>query len=189
MRSTRVFAAALVASLAGSGCVALDRATVETHDRNPIVVRANNDEDAWERAVATLHDFKFPILRENKLDGVIETDYRVGSGLFEPWNADAVGLGNKLEGTLQSMRRKVFLTLTPTRAGYEVGVQALKELEDVPGVGRAGGPGRATFQSDRTLRRDLDVVGGPNVPGGWAYVGRDHELEAAILRRAASRFE
>ena len=34
-------------------------------------------------SIDVLHDYRFAIARENKLDGVIETEYKVGSGLLE----------------------------------------------------------------------------------------------------------
>ena len=36
----------------------------------------------------------FEIARENKLDGVIETQYKTGAGILEPWHPDTVGLSS-----------------------------------------------------------------------------------------------
>jgi hypothetical protein len=116
------------------------------------------------------------------LDGVIETDYRVGSNVLEPWHGDSVGAYNRLESTLQSVRRKVRVDLTPVEGGYLVGVEAFKEHEDLPGVAE-NTAGAATFRKHTPLERNLSVVVGQSSPSGWYPLGRDNDLEQAILVR------
>ena len=147
---------------------------------NPVFVPANNQHAAWERTVDTLHAFHFPIARENRLDGVIESDYRVGSGVLEPWHLDSVGAANRLESTLQSIRRKVKVDLTPVEGGYLVGVEAYKELEDLHGTAE-NTTGAATFRKNSPLERNLSVVVGQSSPSGWISLGRDTDLEQSIL--------
>lgn len=147
---------------------------------NPVFVPANSQHSAWERTVDALHDFHFPIARENRLDGVIETDYRVGSNVLEPWHGDSVGAYNRMESTLQSIRRKVRVDLTPVEGGYLVGVEAFKEQEDLLGVAE-NTAGAATFRKNTPLERDLNVVVGQSSPSGWISLGRDADLEQAIL--------
>ncbi|QDT63221.1 hypothetical protein [Calycomorphotria hydatis] len=155
---------------------------------NPIFISCANHEYAWERTVDGLHDYGFPIARENKLDGVIETGYRVGSGLLEPWNKDSVGFYNRLESSLQSIRRKARVTVAPAQGGCYIGVEAIKELEDVRATSRDS-TGGASFQIDRPLSRDLDLVNEFTAPHGWIYQGRDHELEQALLKQIQKRIE
>lgn len=147
---------------------------------NPVFVPANVQHAAWERTVDTLHAFHFPIVRENRLDGVIETDYRVGSNILEPWHGDSVGAANRLESTLQSIRRKVKVDLTPVDGGFLVAVEAHKELEDLNGVAE-NTTGAATFREGAPLERNLKVVVGQSSPSGWTSLGRDTDLEQAIL--------
>lgn len=128
----------------------------------------------------TIHNYKFQIARENKLDGTIQTDYKVGSNFFEPWHADSVGFDNKLESTLQSIRRRVFVSVTPIEGGYLLGVEAFKEIEDVK-TQTASAPGGATFEQDLSLRRDLNLVQEQSEPTGWIPIGRDPALEQDIL--------
>lgn len=149
---------------------------------NPMLVPAANEEVLWERTVDVLHDYHFQIASENRFSRVIETDYRTGSGLLEPWHHDSVGHENRLESTLQSVRRKVFVRLTPDEAGrgYAVSVEAYKEFEDLPGVA-ANSPGGATFQESTPLERDLNLVVGQSAPSGWIPAGRDAALEQSVL--------
>ena len=148
---------------------------------NPLFVSTTNEDFLWERMVETLEDFQFPILEENRQQRKIKSDYKVGASVFEPWHADSVGFKNRLESTLQSVRRRVVVTLIPSeqQAGYTVNVEAYKELEDLPGVA-ANSPGGATFMNSRPLDRDLNLVVGQSAPSGWMWAGRDYQLEQSI---------
>ncbi len=154
---------------------------------NPVFIPGGNQEVVWERAVDVLHDYPFEIARENRLDGVIETQYKVGSGLLEPWHKESIGFDERLESTLQSIRRRAFVSITPAEGGFLVGVEAFKELEDLPGLA-ANSAGGATFQENRALDRDLNQVVGQTAPSGWIPVGRDLALEADLLNRLRHGF-
>ena len=146
---------------------------------NPILVRAQNDDACWEKTVDLLHDY-FEIQKENRLDGVIETRPKVGASLLEPWHRDSAGLRNRLESTLQSIRRRAFVSVTSTSDGYLVGVEVFKEIEDVHHSG-GNAAGSATFQENRPLHRDLRTLVGASTPEGWVSLGRDTTLEQRIL--------
>jgi len=154
----------------------------------PIFIAASDSEFVWERLVDVLHDYPFAIKRENKLDGVIETEYKTGSNLLEPWHRDSPGLKNRLESGLQTIRRKVFLTMTPVEGGYVVTVRAEKEIRSTnghPSINTAGG---ATFQENQPLQRDLTAVLGPARQAGWVRRGRDYTLEHALAARVQAVF-
>lgn len=153
---------------------------------NPIMVRANNSDEAWERAVDVVHLYLFEIERENKLGGLLETRYKTGANVLEPWHRDSVGLTNRMESTLQSIRRKAYVSLTPVDGGYLIGVEAHKELEDVAKA--ANLQGAATFLDDAVLQRDLNAVVGQATPSGWVSKGRDVALEQAMLKSLSSAF-
>jgi hypothetical protein len=153
---------------------------------NPVFIRANDNELVWERTVDVLHEYHFDLDREDKLAGVIETRYRVGSGWLEPWHADSVGYWNRWESTLQSIRRKAFISVTAVDGGFLVGVEAMKELEDVANADPRAG--RATFLDNSPLQRDLDIVSGAPAPAGWIPQGRDPELEQALLQSLSAAF-
>lgn len=147
---------------------------------NPVFVRANNNEDAWERTVDVVHNYLFEIERENKLGGVLETRYKTGASFLEPWHGDTVGPDNRLESTLQSIRRKAYVSVTPVQGGYLIGVEAHKELEDVAQA--ANLQGAATFLDDTLMPRDLNAVVGQATPSGWVSKGRDEALEQSMLK-------
>ncbi|MFO1093884.1 MAG: hypothetical protein U0992_11320 [Planctomycetaceae bacterium] len=156
---------------------------------NPMGVAFGNDDVLWERTVDVLHDYQFQIVREDRLARVIETEYKVGSGCLEPWHHDSVGPYNRLESTLQSIRRRVRITLAPSNVGggYAIMVEAFKEREDLPGIA-ANSPGAATFSESTPFSRDLNPVVGQTQPSRWIPVGRDLDLEQAILARLRSTY-
>jgi hypothetical protein len=172
--------------VSGSGC-AMRRPVIAG---NPIFVPAQNEDAAWERTVDVVHDY-FDIARENRIlgsqPGIIETRWRIGANVLEPWHHDSHGLDNRLESTLQSIRRRAFISLTPAEGGYLVSVEVFKEIEDLPGVANTT-VGGATFHLASPLRRDLDLVTGQSSQSTWDPLGRDEVLENEMLRRVQSAF-
>ncbi len=165
----------LVSLTALTGCVSMSQPC-----SNPLFVRANNCEDVWERTVDVLHAYQFPIDRENKLDGTIESKYKIGSGVLEPWHADSPTFGDRLESSLQTIRRRATFMIYPSEGGYFVTCEVQKEIED-PDHLIFNSPGYATFRETTPLQRQLDVVIGPSTPDGWLPQGRDPNLEASML--------
>lgn len=172
---------------AQTGCVGTGRGAQSSNApiTNPIFVASNNQESVWERAVDVLHDYRFEIARENRLDGIIETDYKVGSSVLEPWHRETVGHENRWESTLQSIRRRAVVSIVPAEGGFLVSAECFKELEDLPGVA-TNSAGGATFQESTPLQRDLDLVVGQSAPSGWLPQGRDTVLEQDMLHRLNS---
>lgn len=174
----------LIAS--ASGCATMQYAQPVAVS-NPMYIPVNNQEAIWEGAVDMLHDFQFPVTRENRLDGIIQTDYKVGSGVLEPWHHDSVGHDNIWESTFQSIRRRAFISIIPAEGGYLVGVEAFKEKEDLQGLA-ANSPGGATFRKSSPIQRDLNLAVGQTTPSGWIPQGRDAALENEMLRQLSYAF-
>jgi len=154
---------------------------------NPILIRSNNHDAVWEKTVDVLHAYQLPIERENRLDGIIETKYKVGSGTLEPWHHDSVTVGDRLESSFQSIRRRATISVTPGQGGYLVGVQVLKEIEDPQNL-IVNSAGTATFPQASTLNRNLQVVVGPATPDGWVLLGRDSNLEQDLLNSLQNEY-
>lgn len=180
MRRSQIFLM-LCGLLVCGGCQSLRQAAPGPAVQ-PLFVASGNQNAVWERTVDVLHEYPFAIRREDRLDGVIETEYKIGSGLLEPWHQDSVGHYQRLESTLQSIRRRVVVNVTPAEGGFYINVEAYKELEDVVGLA-ANSAGGATFQESTPLQRDLDLVVGQTTPSGWISQGRDFALEQDILQR------
>lgn len=174
---------ALALSLSvGAGCVGPQVAEMPQYLPNPVFIACADYDTVWENSVDVMHSLQLPIQRESKLDGIIETNYKVGAGLLEPWHQDAVTVTDRLEGSFQSIRRRAIMSITPAQGGFMVGVEVLKEIED-PDRLIINSPGYATFQENTPLQRDLNVVIGRATPEGWILQGRDPGLEQSILAR------
>ena len=96
----------------------------------PTVVPGTITETTWEQTVNALHSFHFSIEKENRLAGTIQTGYLPGAGLLEPWHFDSVTLGDRIESSLQPIRRRALVTLTQLDTGIQVHVEVIKEREN-----------------------------------------------------------
>ena len=91
----------------------------------------------WSQVVDAVDDY-FRITREQPvqnsdgiiLDGRIETSYRIGASLLEPWRKDSTAGFERLQSTLQSIRRRCIVIVRPRGAAYTIGVVVQKDLED-----------------------------------------------------------
>ena len=186
--SERVSQAVLAATVTGlllnsGGCLSGPSPHAPLRVQNAIQVPAEQYDVVWERAVAVLNDLHFMVARESKQEGMIATEFRAGSNLFEPWHHDSIGFGNRLESTLQSIRRRVFVSFRNASPGLvTVHVRVDREIEDLPGIA-ANYEGGATFSESRPLERDLNQVVGQSGPSRWIPRGTDPALESEIMRR------
>lgn len=183
-----VIACALIA-VAG-GCRSVRPQPIVAAPAGPVYVPNIDSTRVWERIVDVLHEYHFTIARENRLEGVIETEYKPGASVFEPWHPDSVGSPQRWESTFQSIRRRVVITFQPAGDGGNfINVRVDKEIEDIPGLA-ANSTGAATFGENQTLERDLDPVVGQAGATRWLPRGRDPALEQVLntsIRNALMR--
>lgn len=180
--------AAALSALFVAGCATQLRAPVDARAAtNPFLLPVGSSpqsfETTWERCVDVLHQYKFEIERENRLAGTIETTYKVGAGVAEPWHPDSPSLHTRLESTFQSIRRKVLIRIMREDggAGYLVGVEALKEREDTGrGVATSRGDGR--FNEYSLAEDNYSKAIGESEYSGWVPLGHDLELERALIQ-------
>jgi len=174
---------------------------------NPILVPAADRDVAWDNLVDVVDDF-FKIEREDRVrltgdilnEGQIETFPQTGATLLEPWRPDSANAYERLESTLQSIRRKAFIRVIPDAGGYLVDVAVFKELEDVERPMYAT-TGAAVFRTDNTLDRNTEAepslarqvgdqprpVANSRPTAGWIGIGRDAALEQELLARIHER--
>jgi hypothetical protein len=147
---------------------------------NPMLIPSNDFEKVWSETIAVVDKY-FDIASENRLSGTIITEPMVGATIVEPWRGDSVGISDKIESTLQTIRR--FAIINVDRApggGYLVKVQVRKEIEDLVKPDRQAA-GRAVFNNDFPVNRTREVVGPVPISQGWIPRGRDPSLEQVIL--------
>jgi hypothetical protein len=160
---------------------------------NPILIPIGDSQCAWEEIVGTIHSY-FRIEREEPIrqigntltDGNITTLPEVSPTLFEPWRHDTVGRDQLLENTLQTMRRRAIIHVTPAQGGHYVSVIVFKELEDLRRPEHANA-GSATLRYDTTLTQTEQPITGVETAKNWIPRGRDTALEQQIIGDLLSR--
>ncbi len=161
---------------------------------NPTLIVATDPFHVWETVVEVVGDY-FAIAHEEparRVDSVVtegrlETLPELGATIFEPWRYDSVGLEERLESTLQTIRRRAVVRVMPGERGFWVEVAVFKELEDARRPSRATA-GAATFRTDTSLVRIDSPVGEQPPTAGWIPLGRDEALEQRILGHLLTRF-
>ncbi len=158
---------------------------------NPVFIPAADPRCGWEQVVDTVDDY-FRIEHEQPAQalgdvGNITAVAEVSPTIFEPWRQDTVDPQERWENTLQSMRRRAVVHVTPTQRGQWVEVQVFKELEDDKHPDRATA-GAATFRYDNSLTRIENPIGGQPITKGWISRGRDTSLEQYMIGDLLSRF-
>jgi len=175
-----------------SGC-ALGPNPVYQPNPNPMRVPPGDKDVLWDTVVDVVDD-DFTIDREVRVrqegevltEGRIDTFPEVGSTIFEPWRGDSADAYEKVESTLQSIRRQALVRVVPTGDGYLIDVTVFKELEDVRRPERATA-GAALFRNDTPKPGKREPVGERVSALGWIPLGRDTALEQRILSKISTR--
>jgi hypothetical protein len=174
---------------------------------NTVTIPPIDAEVIWTRLVDVVDDY-FKVSREQRVifaagvptEGLIETYPQTGATLLEPWRGDSVGFQERLECTLQSIRRRGVIRMQPDPAGWRIEAVVSKELENLPRPMRAT-TGGASFRNDDSLYRygtPLPTLGqqvgdqprpvaSPTRSAGWIPMGRDPLLEKRILDKLLAR--
>jgi hypothetical protein len=160
---------------------------------NPIFVPVVDSSCAWEHVASTVssyfridHEEPVRVMNNSPVEGVLTTKAEVSPTIFEPWRHDTVDPEQRLENTLQTIRRRAMVRVTPVQGGHMVDVQVYKELEDLPKPERSTA-GAATFRYDDSFTRIEDPVSGDQAPKGWIAKGRDISMEQHIIGDLMSR--
>ena len=169
---------------------------------NPALLRVANHELVWEGVVDVVSDYfridqEHPVrLQGNTLfEGWIDTFPKPGATLLEPWDHDSADSYERLESTLQSIRRYAVVKVIPAQnGGFWIEVAVYKELENLlrPDHSTAGS---ATFRNDVSpTRNDLSPTRNvnpaqpPAIIQNWIPQGRDTVAEQRILGQILDRF-
>jgi hypothetical protein len=147
---------------------------------NPLVVPSTDFENIWNKTIAVVDKY-FDIESENRLARTIKTQPQMAATILEPWALDSVTFEDRVEASLQTIRRVAIIRIDPApTGGFLVKVEVLKFLEDM--VKPVSQPaGRAVFTNDFPVNRVREIVGPVPAPLGWIKKDRDRNLEQAIL--------
>jgi hypothetical protein len=164
---------------------------------NPVFVPSAGDPLCfWETLVDVVDDY-FPIEHEEPVrligntptKGSLTTVPQVSPTVFEPWRHDAGDHDQRVENTLQTMRRRAAVRVDPAPegGGYWVEIVVAKELENCVKPEHATA-GAATLRYDSTLTGIVNPVTGESIHENWIDKGRDVALEQKMIGHLMSRF-
>ena len=158
---------------------------------NPIIVPCNHPEFVWEQVVDVMDDYfkikdEMPVRQIMGSEGELVTYPEVGSTLLEPWRHDSANFGERLECTLQTIRRQAVVRVKMVEGGYMIDVAVYKQLEDLARPQNAIA-GRATFAYSSTQVGVIDPITDEPLELGWVPQGRDAALEQRILSDITDR--
>ncbi len=155
---------------------------------NPLELPPVADDFLWLQVVDTLDDY-FRIARQQPvvnsqglvLEGKLETSYKVAGSILQPWQKDNTTGFERLQSTLQTIRRRAIVTVRPVSSGYSVEVIVQKDLEDTDRTQHAT---ESVIGAEKGEQRSLraDTFGESPQTIGWIPLGRDTSLEQAILK-------
>jgi hypothetical protein len=150
---------------------------------NPIIVPSGDFEAVWNASVVAVDQY-FDIFTEDRVQRKIVTQNKSGATLLEPWDGDSVDFHERLECTLQTIRRFAIVTVepSPNGQGWAVRVEVRKQLEDLAQPDRQS-IGRAVFNNTFPVNRTREVIGPIQAPIMWIDRGRDPKLEQVILAK------
>ena len=137
---------------------------------NPIVVPSTDFENVWNKTIAVVDKY-FDIESENRLSRTIRTQPQMGATMLEPWALDSATFQDRLEASLQTIRRAAVIHVDPApTGGFLVKVEVYKFLEDMAKPDRQAA-GRAVFNNDFPVNRVREIVGPVPAPLGLDQTG------------------
>ena len=160
---------------------------------NPIFISGTDSDLVWETVVDVLDDY-FRIETELRptgdcvTEGVLRTHPLVGATLLEPWHADSANAYERLESTLQTIRRFSVVHVRPVQGGFWIDVAVFKELENAARPLRSTTSAATLMHYDTSLTQVVDPVAAQETHRGWIPQGRDPALEQRILGQLQWRF-
>jgi hypothetical protein len=161
---------------------------------NPLLVPPGDPEHVWETIVQVIGDYfrvkeEIPIrqIGDTFTEGRLDTYPLVGSTIFEPWAHDTANSYERIESTLQTIRRTAVVRVVPGQGGFLVQVSVFKYLEDLPQPAMATA-GPAAFHYDGSTPRIINPVGEQEITHSWIEQGRDPALEQRLLGQMYYRF-
>jgi hypothetical protein len=152
---------------------------------NPIFVEAYDHEFLW-MVLVDVVDSHFEVEREQPIqlhgvltEGRLTTKPKIGASLAELWHADSVGLSERFDSTLQTIRRRAEVHVTPEAGGYLIDVKVYKELEDNKNPLKSNSSANLRFEDEiDSFVSQIDVDSGS---GNWFIVERDTAMEDRLL--------
>ena len=160
---------------------------------NPLDLPDAKADFVWSQVVDTVDDYfrvalEQPVQKSNGvvLDGRLETSYQIGASILEPWRKDTTSGFERLQSTLQSIRRRAIVIVRPSTTGYSLEVIVQKEIEDTDSSQWSNELSGNTRHDGTIVRQFGGELDGPRTLG-WIPLGRDSSLEQRLLHEIHGR--
>ncbi|MCA9193438.1 MAG: hypothetical protein KDB03_16815 [Planctomycetales bacterium] len=160
---------------------------------NPARVSYVEPDFLWRQVVDAVDDYfriesEQPVFRTNQswLEGRLKTFPEISGTALEPWRHDAARGFERLQSTIQTIRRTATVRVTPDISGFLIDVQVIKEQEDVD-QSQLSTTGASAQRHDGSIVRNAQQVRQLPVTLGWYEIGRDPDLEQRILQGIMGR--
>lgn len=161
---------------------------------NPTLIPGYDHDFVWDQIVDVVDDY-FQVEREDRIrligdvmvEGSLVTRPQGGATFLEPHRDDSVGLYNRWESTLQTIRRRGHVRAVPTEGGYLVEVVVHKELEDRVQPDQSPADAATFFPQDVPTPVTAESVLPDTADLGWISLGRDTVLEQQLLSEIKGR--
>lgn len=160
---------------------------IEVPVSNPTSVGSVDPDFLWRMIVDTVDDhFRIdteqPVRRDANswLEGRLVTFPEVSGTSFEPWRKDTARGFERLQSTVQTIRRTASVRVINEPTGYQISVEVIKEQEDVD-QSQFAAAGAAAQRHDGSIVRNENQLRQLPATLGWFEIGRDRELERRLM--------
>jgi len=175
MKNKRFVAAAL---LLLAGCAG--NKYTKTEDR--LCVSTATKTEMMAAAEQVLANMRFTIQKSDVDAGLIRTHPLTGAQAFEFWRSDNVGLTNRTEADLHSIRRSVEITIEEQAGQLCINSRAITQRLSMPQSQEYGAMAES-YRSAQRLKFGKDQKA--NIT--WIDLGRDNQLETEIIKRVEKK--
>ncbi len=166
---------------------------VELPVSNPSHIGDVDPDFLWRQVVDAVDDYfridkETPVRRDNMtwFEGRLSTYPEVSGTSIEPWRHDAARGFERLQSTVQTIRRTANVRIVPEVTGYLLDIQVMKEQEDVDQSQFATAGASAQRQDGSIVRHENSLRQAP-VTLGWYEIGRDRDLERRLMESILGR--
>lgn len=160
---------------------------------NPTNIPPVEPDFLWRQIVDSVDDYfridtEEPVRRTETFwqEGLLTTFPVISGTVLEPWRGDSARGFEKLQSTIQTIRRTATVKVMAVETGYAIDIRVIKEQEDVD-QSQFSAAGASAQRHDGTIIRTDSQVRQLPITLGWYEIGRDRNLEQRLMASILGR--